>query len=87
MSTIGFVGLGVMGAPMARNLLRGGHRVRGYDVSPAVMDAIAADGAVRTGSAAQAAEGADVVITMLPTGLHVTEAVFGVSGVCEGAGR
>ena len=87
MSTIGFVGLGVMGAPMARNLMRGGHTVRGYDVSPAVMDGIAADGAARAGSAEEAAEGADVVITMLPTGLHVMDAVFGVSGVCEGVDR
>ncbi len=87
MSTIGFVGLGVMGAPMARNLVRGGHTVRGYDISLTVMKGIAADGVVRTGSAAEAAEGADVVITMLPTGDLVMDAVFGVSGVCEGVER
>ncbi len=87
MSTIGFVGLGVMGAPMACNLVRGGHTVRGYDISPTVMKEIAADGVVRTGSAAEAAEGADVVITMLPNGQLVMDAVFGVSGVCEGVER
>jgi 4-hydroxybutyrate dehydrogenase/sulfolactaldehyde 3-reductase len=87
MSTIGFVGLGVMGAPMARNLVRGGHTVRGYDISLTVMKGIAADGVVRTGSAAEAAEGADVVITMLPNGHLVMDAVFGVSGVCEGVER
>ncbi len=87
MSTIGFVGLGVMGAPMARNLVRGGHSVRGYDISPTVMKGIAADGMICTGSAAEAAEGAEVVITMLPSGRLVMDAVFGVSGVCEGVGR
>lgn len=87
MSTIGFVGLGVMGAPMARNLMRGGHTVRGYDIDLTVMKGIAADGVVRTGSAAEAAEGANVVITMLPAGDLVMDAVFGVSGICEGAER
>lgn len=87
MTTIGFVGLGVMGAPMARNLVRGGHTVRGYDISPKIMDEIAADGVVRTGSAAEAAAGADVVITMLPTGQLVLDAVFGASGVSDGIGN
>ena len=87
MSTIGFVGLGVMGAPMARNLVRGGHSVRGYDIDLTVMNGIAADGVVRTGSAAEAAEGAEVVITMLPSGCLVMDAVFGASGVCEGVDR
>ena len=87
MSMIGFVGLGVMGAPMARNLVRGGHTVRGYDISVKAMDGIVADGVVCTGSAAEAAEGADVVITMLPAGDLVMDAVFGVSGVCEGVER
>ncbi|WP_112872670.1 3-hydroxyisobutyrate dehydrogenase [Paracoccus endophyticus] len=60
---IGFIGLGNMGAPMALNLLRAGHDVRGFDVSGTVPEGIAAGA-----SAADVARGADVVITMLPNG-------------------
>ena len=60
---IGFIGLGNMGAPMALNLLRAGHDVRGFDVSGTVPEGIAA-----AASAADVARGADVVITMLPNG-------------------
>jgi 3-hydroxyisobutyrate dehydrogenase len=60
---IGFIGLGNMGAPMARNLAAAGHEVRGYD-----MAAPEPEGVLAAASAAEAAEGADVVITMLPNG-------------------
>ncbi|WP_134726380.1 3-hydroxyisobutyrate dehydrogenase [Paracoccus luteus] len=60
---IGFIGLGNMGAPMALNLLRAGHEVRGFDVSGTVPDGI-----IAAASAADAARGADVVVTMLPNG-------------------
>ncbi len=60
---IGFIGLGNMGAPMATNLVSAGHRVTGFDVT-APMPA----GVSRAESAAEAAQGADVVITMLPNG-------------------
>ena len=60
---IGFVGLGNMGAPMARNLAAAGHEVTGYDVVAPVPDGVAA-----ADSAAEAARGAEVVITMLPDG-------------------
>ena len=60
---IGFIGLGNMGAPMARNLAAAGHKIKGYD--PA---APCPDGVTAAASAAEAADGAEVVITMLPNG-------------------
>lgn len=69
--TVGFVGLGRMGAPMAANLAKAGHRVRGFDLVPDLTAAAAGFGVETTSSAAEAAEGADVVLTMLPEGRHV----------------
>lgn len=60
---IGFIGLGNMGAPMAANLAKAGHAVMGFDVS-----GVAVDGVDRAASGAEAARGADVVLTMLPNG-------------------
>ncbi|MEM7599762.1 MAG: NAD(P)-binding domain-containing protein, partial [Pseudomonadota bacterium] len=60
---IGFIGLGNMGAPMATNLAAGGHEVSGFDTVEVAVDGVAA-----VASAAEAATGADVVITMLPNG-------------------
>ncbi|MFW2545173.1 3-hydroxyisobutyrate dehydrogenase [Primorskyibacter sp. 2E107] len=60
---IGFIGLGNMGGPMAANLIKAGHSVTGFDVA-----GVTVDGATQAGSAAEAATGADVVITMLPNG-------------------
>jgi len=73
MATIGFVGLGNMGGPMAANLLKAGHTVRGFDLAPATLDALVAAGGQKAGSATAAAQGADVVITMLPAGQHVRD--------------
>ena len=61
--TIGFIGLGNMGAPMAANLAKAGHTVRGYDVAGTT-----ATGVEQAADIAAAVEGADVVITMLPNG-------------------
>jgi 3-hydroxyisobutyrate dehydrogenase len=83
--TIGFVGLGNMGGPMAANLVAAGYRVQGYDVVPAALDAAAAAGADVVTSAADAAAGADVVITMLPSGAHVLDCYQRDDGVLAGA--
>jgi 3-hydroxyisobutyrate dehydrogenase len=72
MATIAFIGLGNMGAPMAANLARAGHAVRGFDLAAAAMDAATAAGVARAGSATEAVHGAEIVITMLPAGRHVT---------------
>jgi len=71
MSNIAFIGLGNMGGPMAANLVKAGHKVIGFDLSEASRNQTKADGAAIAGSAAEAAKGAEVVITMLPAGKHV----------------
>ena len=80
MTRIGFIGLGVMGAPMARNLLQAGHQVNAFDLRSEAVQALAGDGAVPSKSAAECAANADVVITMLPKGSHVAAALFGQNG-------
>ena len=84
MATIGFIGLGNMGGPMAANLAAAGHAVTGFDLSEsaraAFAEAVGANGRVASGIA-DAAAGADVVITMLPAGAHVREVVMGADGV------
>lgn len=83
-TTIGFIGLGVMGRPMARNLLKAGFRLRVHNRSRAPMDELVSLGATATGCPAEAALGADVVITMLPDSPDVRQVVTGPSGVREG---
>ena len=80
MSTIGFVGLGNMGAPMSANLVKAGHRVRGFDLADAVRRAAADCGVEIAGSAAEAADGADFFMTMLPNGAIVRDVLTGAGG-------
>jgi 2-hydroxy-3-oxopropionate reductase len=82
---IGFVGLGIMGKPMARNLMKAGHELYVYDISPDSIAALSADGARTCTSATEAAASAEVTITMLPDGPDVEAAVLGPKGVLEGA--
>jgi len=86
MATIGFIGLGNMGAPMAANLVKAGHGVTGYDIDPASLQALIAAGGKAAASASEAAKGADVVITMLPAGEHVREVWLHQGGVIEAVG-
>jgi 3-hydroxyisobutyrate dehydrogenase len=81
MATIGFIGLGNMGAPMAANLVKAGHTVTGYDLNPAGIEVLTAAGGKGAASAADAAKGADVVITMLPAGEHVREVWLNQGGL------
>lgn len=81
--TVAFIGLGTMGRPMALNIAKGGFALRIFDIVPSAMEAFMAAGATATASPRDAAAGADVVITMLPNGSHVEEAVFGPEGVAE----
>ena len=85
MATIGFIGLGIMGRPMVRNLLKAGHTVIAYGRSKATLDACVADGAERGASNSDVGGRASVVITMLPDGPQVEEVVLGPGGVLEGA--
>ncbi len=68
---------------MSRNLLKGGHRVRGFDLSPNAGSRHAVNGGIRSGSVADAADGADFLITMLPNGDIVRDVVLGPSDVLE----
>jgi 3-hydroxyisobutyrate dehydrogenase len=81
---IAFIGLGHMGAPMARNLLKAGHALVVFDVVQRNVDALKAAGAAAAQSAAQAAEQAEVVITMLPSSPHVKTVYLGSDGVLAG---
>lgn len=74
MTTIAFLGLGNMGGPMAANLVKAGFTVRGFDPVPAAVETARANGVVACDTAADAATGADVVITMLPNGKIVSAA-------------
>ena len=83
---IGFVGLGIMGRPMCKNLLKAGYTVAAYDPFAAdALDDVVACGAIRGKSNADVAAQSDVVITMVPNSPHVREAVFGKDGIAEGA--
>jgi 2-hydroxy-3-oxopropionate reductase len=85
MSQIGFIGLGIMGKPMSRNLMKAGHTLVVYDVVAALADAVTADGAARGTSCRDVAGRSEVVITMLPDGPEVEQAILGKDGVLEGA--
>ncbi|MFJ9786692.1 2-hydroxy-3-oxopropionate reductase [Amycolatopsis sp. NPDC101161] len=82
---LGFIGLGVMGAPMAAHLVAAGHDVSGFDVHAAAGEKLAAAGGRAATSVADAVAGADVVITMLPNHPQVEEVVLAVGGVLDTA--
>src|SRR5918997_6947953 len=71
MTSIAFIGLGNMGGPMAANLVKAGHGVTGFDLSPASCDQARGDGVSIASSTVDAVRDAEVVITMLPAGKHV----------------
>jgi len=85
LSKIGFIGLGIMGKPMLRNLRKAGHELVAYDVFAASVDAVIGEGVERGSSCKDVAERTDIVITMLPDGPEVEQAVLGPGGVLEGA--
>ncbi len=82
---LGFIGLGVMGAPMAAHLVAAGHEVSGYDVTPAAGEKLEAAGGRAATGVADAVAGADVVVTMLPNHPQVEEVVLAAGGVLDSA--
>ncbi len=78
MAKVGFIGLGNMGAPMAANLVKAGHDVSAFDLSPAAVDGARARGLTVSASAAEAVADVEVVVTMLPSGKHVLGAAEGL---------
>jgi 2-hydroxy-3-oxopropionate reductase len=84
MATVGFVGLGIMGRPMLRNLLKAGHTVVAYGRNAKKLDGCVADGAERAASNREVGERATILFTMLPDGPEVEEVVLGANGILEG---
>jgi 4-hydroxybutyrate dehydrogenase/sulfolactaldehyde 3-reductase len=79
---IAFIGLGTMGAPMARNLVRGGHALAVFDVAERAVAPFRSLACRVAASARDAAQGAQAVMTMLPDSAHVREALLGPQGAC-----
>src|ERR1700761_2109039 len=84
---IGFVGLGNMGAPMARNLLNAGHQLRIFDVNAAAVQALVEAGAQAAASPKAASTEAECVITMLPAAAQVNSVLTGDDGILAGIAR
>ncbi len=85
MTNIAIIGLGIMGLPMAKNLVKAGYSVTGYNRSQAPIDALVAAGGRGAASVADAVKGADVVITMVPDSPDVAGVVRGEDGVFANA--
>ena len=81
MSTIAFIGLGIMGSPMAVHLAEGGHQVRGHNRSPGKAGPLVDAGGTESGSIAEAVDGADVVAVMVPDSPDVQDVLTGDDGV------
>ena len=82
--TVGFIGLGIMGKPMAKNLMEAGYDLVVHNRSPEKAEELAGEGATAAGTPREVAEGCDVVITMLPDSPQVEEVLSGEGGVFEG---
>ena len=85
MKKIGFIGLGIMGKPMALNLVKAGYELTVYDIVAERMEELVKAGARRGSSGKDVAARSEIVITMLPNSPHVREAVLGPNGILEGA--
>ena len=84
---IAFIGLGNMGAPMARNLLKAGHALTVFDLNTQAVGALVEAGAMAAASPKDAATGAETVITMLPAATHVRNVLTEEDGVLEGIAK
>ncbi|GAA1947768.1 2-hydroxy-3-oxopropionate reductase [Kitasatospora viridis] len=80
---IAFIGLGIMGKPMAINLVKAGHHVTGFNLEQSAIDALVAEGGHGATSIADAVKDAEVVITMVPADPHVEQVILGEGGVLE----
>jgi len=85
MEKIGFIGLGIMGNPMAKNLVKAGYSLTVYDIVPGKIDDAVKAGAQAGSSNKDVAQKSEIVITMLPNSPEVKEAVLGADGVLDGA--
>ncbi len=85
MKKLGFIGVGIMGKPMAKNLIDAGYKIIAYDINKEALDEVVAYGAQRGTSPKNIAENSDIIITMLPNSPDVKVAVLGKNGIIEGA--
>ena len=85
MTSIGFIGLGNMGGPMASNLISAGHAVSGFDVMASALDRTVCNGVTATASVSESVRECEVVITMLPAGEQVRHVYLGDEGVLASA--
>ncbi|MEO1017528.1 MAG: NAD(P)-binding domain-containing protein [Pseudomonadota bacterium] len=81
---VGFIGLGYMGAPMARNVMKHGHSLTVYDIVPTAVEALAREGAAAATSPAEVAAASDITITIVPDAPDVEAAALGQQGIIEG---
>lgn len=81
---IGFIGLGIMGKPMSKNLIKAGYSLIVYDINAEAVKEVASLGAEIGKSCEDVAGKSDIIITMLPNSPHVKEVLFGENGVAEG---
>ena len=81
---VGFIGLGIMGRPMSKNLLKAGYDLTVFDFNKAAVDDVVANGAKAASSGKEVGESVDVLITMLPNSPHVKSALFDKNGAAEG---
>ena len=86
MANIGFVGLGIMGQPMAGHLIKGGHQVYLHSI-PSVPQALVDAGGVACANGKEVAQKADIVITMVPDTPHVEAVLFGDHGIAQGLAK
>lgn len=82
---VGFIGLGAMGLPMLRNVVRNGYRVTAYDIADSRLEMAVADGARRAASCKAVAEQSDIIISIVPAADNVKSALLGSAGVIEAA--
>jgi 2-hydroxy-3-oxopropionate reductase len=85
MKKIGFIGLGIMGKPMAKNLLKAGYSLLVHDIVQGPVDEVVAAGGEKAGSPKEVAEQVEMIITMLPNSPHVKEVALGENGIIDGA--
>ena len=81
---VGFIGLGIMGKPMSKNMLKAGYDLTVFDFNKSAVEEVAAAGAKAASSAKEVGENVDVLVTMLPNSPHVKSALFGENGAAEG---
>jgi 2-hydroxy-3-oxopropionate reductase len=82
---IGFIGLGIMGKPMSKNLLKAGYSLVVYDINTSAVEELVEAGAQRAKSVKEVAQRTEIILTMLPNSSHVKEVVTGKDGILEGA--